>query len=132
MQDQPGGMEGARPAPLFKTYDVLVQNGTLSRKAARGTVGNTTVSILPDEQGLGDLEVAFLRKDKKGEDQLVRNPIMIHAGDEDIVEVADTLTRHLAGGTNAEKLLKLLEKKKRSDIREMLEYLREERKDASK
>lgn len=126
MIDSAGANEGAKSAQLFKTYDVSVQDGKIIRKGATGIVGNTTVSIQPNEHGVDDLEVAFLRKDKKGKDQFVGEPTRINATQEDVEEVADTLTRHLAGGKKAEDLIKLLEEKNEADTAEMLEYWREQ------
>ncbi|MFA5770485.1 MAG: hypothetical protein WC894_03260 [Patescibacteria group bacterium] len=124
MIDSAGATEGAKPAQLFKTYDVPVQDGKIVRKGATGIVGNTTVSIQPNGDGVDDLEVAFLRKDKKGKDKFVGEPMRINATQEDVEEVADTLTRHLAGGKKAEDLIKLLEEKNEADTTEMLEYWR--------
>ena len=98
MQDQASAGEGAKPTQLFKTYDVPVQDGKIIRKAARGTVGDTTVSIQPNEHGVDNLEVAFLRKDRKSDDKFVGEPIRINATQLDLEEVADLLTRHLKGG----------------------------------
>ena len=132
MQDNAGAMEGAKPAQLFTTYEVPVKDGKIIRKAARGTVGDTTVSILPNKHGVDDLEVAFLRKDKKGKDQFVGEPTKINATQLDLEEVADALTRHLKGGAKAEDLIKLLEEKNEADTQEMLEYWREKLKNAKK
>lgn len=132
MQDQAGSSEGANPTQLFNTYDVPVQGGKLTRKGARGVVGDTTVSIIPNELGSDDLEVAFLRKDNKGNDQFVGESTRINAGQKDLEEVADTLTRHLAGGAKAEDLIRLLEERNAADTEEMLKYWRERPKNASK
>ena len=130
MQDR--AEEGIKPAQLFKTYDVPVQQGKLVLKGASGVIGDTTVSIQPNEHGIDDLEVAFLRKDRKGEDVFVGEPTRINAGQGDLEEVADMLTRYLAGGVKAEDLIKLLEEKNEADTEEMLEYWRQKLDRASK
>lgn len=59
MTGEPGGgdLPGGKPAPLFQVREVKV--GDVVRKGATGVVGDTTVSIQPNEHGTDNLEVAF-------------------------------------------------------------------------
>lgn len=91
--------------PQFETFEKKV--GMVVRRGARGNVGQTEFSIIPNPNGATNLEVAFSRTDSK----TTSEPIIIRgATDEDVEEIADTIVGYLKKGKTSKEIIEHLEK----------------------
>jgi len=117
-----------KPVPPYQITEET--NRGVKVKKARGTIKNTTFSVIPD--GLNGLEIAFLRKNSKNEEVLVSEPIGITATPPDLEEIAEMLARYLKVGAKPEEIMEMLKEMNMLDSEEMHRIWTEKYKDKDK